>query len=124
MTVRDAAAPAGETGWMGAAYFGDRPTFNTNRTFLEVFLLDQDIDLYGRTLLVSFVDLVRGDKTFKGVDDLVVQMKTDCEDVRRILAERRGGRSLAAGAVAGARAVCEFGFSLPLVGRDKGWGSR
>ena len=88
VTVRDAAAPAGETGWMGAAYFGDRPTFNTNRTFLEVFLLDQDIDLYGRTLMVSFVDLVRGDKTFKGVDELVVQMKTDCEDVRRILAER------------------------------------
>ena len=86
--VRDAAAPAGTKAWMGAAYFGDRPTFNTNRTFLEVFLLDQDIDLYGRQLMVSFVDLVRGDKTFKGVEDLVAQMKTDCETVRNILQVR------------------------------------
>ncbi len=86
--VRDAAAAPGTKAWMGAAYFGDRPTFNTNRTFLEVYLLDQDIDLYGRTLMVSFVEVVRGDKTFKGVDDLVVQMKLDCEDVRRLLAGR------------------------------------
>jgi riboflavin kinase / FMN adenylyltransferase len=83
--VRDAAAPAGGPAWMGAAYFGDRPTFSTNRTFLEVYLLDQDIDLYGRILIVSFVDVVRGDKTFKGVDELVMQMKLDCADVRRIL---------------------------------------
>jgi riboflavin kinase / FMN adenylyltransferase len=87
--VRDAAADTNAPAWMGAAYFGDRPTFNTKRTFLEVFLLDQDIDLYGRTLLVSFVDVVRGDKTFSGVDDLVIQMKVDCEDVRRILTAAR-----------------------------------
>ena len=88
VTVRDAAAAHGSVDWQGAAYFGDRPTFNTKRTFLEVFLLDQDIDLYGRTLMVSFVDLVRGDKTFASVEELVVQMKADCTDVRRLLAER------------------------------------
>ena len=91
--VRDAAAVPGTKAWMGAAYFGDRPTFNTNRTFLEVYLLDQDIDLYGRTLIVSFVDLVRGDKTFKGVDDLVVQMKLDCGEVRTLLRERESQAS-------------------------------
>jgi riboflavin kinase / FMN adenylyltransferase len=73
--------------WQGAAYFGDRPTFNTNRTFLEVYLLDQDIDLYGRILMVEFVDMIRGDKTFKSVDELVTQMNQDCSDVRKILAE-------------------------------------
>ena len=87
--VRDAAAAPESKAWMGAAYFGDRPTFNTNRTFLEVYLLDQDIDLYGRVLMVSFVDVVRGDRTFKGVDDLVVQMKLDCEEVRRVLNGRQ-----------------------------------
>jgi riboflavin kinase / FMN adenylyltransferase len=84
VTVRDAANTAKQE-WQGAAYFGDRPTFNTNRTFLETFLLDQDIDLYGRTLIVSFIDMVRGDKTFKSVDELVTQMKIDCADVRKIL---------------------------------------
>lgn len=84
VTVRDAARPQ-DTVWQGAAYFGDRPTFNTNKTFLEVYLLDQDIDLYGRTLLVSFVDVVRGDKTFKSVEDLIAQMQIDCANVRKIL---------------------------------------
>jgi riboflavin kinase / FMN adenylyltransferase len=71
--------------WQGAGYFGDRPTFNTNRTFLEVYLLDQDIDLYGKTLVVNFVDLVRGDKTFSSIGDLIDQMKQDCDTVREIL---------------------------------------
>jgi riboflavin kinase / FMN adenylyltransferase len=88
VTVRDAAAAPGSIAWQGAAYFGDRPTFNTKRTFLEVFLLDQDIDLYGRTLMVSFVDLVRGDKTFASVEELVAQMQEDCVEVRRLLATR------------------------------------
>jgi riboflavin kinase / FMN adenylyltransferase len=87
--VHDAAAPLGTTPWQGAAYFGDRPTFNTNRTFLEVYLLDQDLDLYGKTLMVSFVDTVRGDKTFASVAALIEQMNADCARVREILAERR-----------------------------------
>jgi riboflavin kinase / FMN adenylyltransferase len=88
--VVDAEAPAGTKPWQGAAYFGDRPTFNTNRTFLEVHLLDQDIDLYGRTLLVSFADLIRGDKTFASVGELIEQMKRDCDQARAVL----GGRGM------------------------------
>jgi riboflavin kinase/FMN adenylyltransferase len=75
--------------WMGAGYFGDRPTFNTNRTFLEVHLLDQNIDLYGRQLMVSFVDLIRSDQSFTSVDALVAQMRNDCDAARRILTARR-----------------------------------
>jgi riboflavin kinase / FMN adenylyltransferase len=86
VNVRDVASPP-NLHWQGAAYFGDRPTFNTNRTFLEVYVLDQDIDLYGRTLMVSFVDMVRGDKTFKSVEELVAQMTIDCTTVRHILAQ-------------------------------------
>jgi riboflavin kinase/FMN adenylyltransferase len=84
--VRDAAAAPGTSAWKGAGYFGDRPTFNTDRTFLEVYLLGQDIDLYGRTLMVSFAGLIRGDKTFKSVSELIDQMKADCEAARELLA--------------------------------------
>jgi riboflavin kinase/FMN adenylyltransferase len=83
--VRAAGAGPGSVAWQGAAYFGDRPTFNTNRTFLETYLLDQDIDLYGQTLLVSFHDLIRGDKTFASVGELVDQMRADCDRARSIL---------------------------------------
>jgi riboflavin kinase / FMN adenylyltransferase len=86
VTARDSAAPSTTPCWQGAAYFGDRPTFDTKRTFLEVYLLDQNIDLYGKILMVNFVDLIRPDKTFKGVDDLVTQMHADCAEVRKVLA--------------------------------------
>ncbi len=75
--------------WMGAGYFGDRPTFNTNRTFFEVYLLDQTIDLYGRELTVQFVELIRPDQSFKSVEALVAQMKTDCDVARKILTARQ-----------------------------------
>jgi riboflavin kinase / FMN adenylyltransferase len=86
VSVRDAAARPGGPAWAGAAYFGDRPTFNTNRVFLETYLLGQDIDLYGRTLMVAFHDLIRGDKTFASVGELVTQMHGDCAEAARILA--------------------------------------
>ena len=86
VTARDSASPSTTPCWQGAAYFGDRPTFDTKRTFLEVYLLDQDIDLYGKILTVNFVDLIRPDKTFKGVDELVTQMHADCTEVRKVLA--------------------------------------
>ena len=75
--------------WMGAGYFGDRPTFNTNRTFLEVYLLDQTLDLYGRELMVSFVELIRPDQSFTSVEALVAQMKNDCDAARKILGQYR-----------------------------------
>jgi len=75
--------------WMGAGYFGDRPTFNTNRTFLEVYLLDQTLDLYGRQLMVSFVELIRPDRSFTSVDALIAQMKDDCTAARGILTSRK-----------------------------------
>jgi riboflavin kinase / FMN adenylyltransferase len=76
--VRDAAA-TGATAWHGAGYFGDRPTFDTGRTFLEVYLIDFDGDLYGRTLLVELVDVLRPDRRFASTAELTGQMRKDCE---------------------------------------------
>ena len=71
--------------YMGAGYFGDRPTFNTTRTFLEVYLLDFDGDLYGKILMVDFIDLIRPDKRFASVEELKAQMALDCGAVRERL---------------------------------------
>ncbi len=84
--VRDAKVP-GSVVWLGAGYFGDRPTFDTERTFLEVHLLDFDSDLYGRTLLVEFAALIRPDRRFESVEALVNQMNQDCVRARELLAE-------------------------------------
>ncbi|MCB1376901.1 MAG: bifunctional riboflavin kinase/FAD synthetase [Alphaproteobacteria bacterium] len=76
--VRDSAVK-GAIAWPGAGYFGDRPTFDTGRTFLEVFLIGFEGDLYGRTLMVEMVDLIRPDRRFDSIADLVAQMRKDCE---------------------------------------------
>jgi len=76
--VRDAAVK-GAPAWAGAGYFGDRPTFDTGRTFLEVYLIGFEDDLYGRQLFVEFIDLIRPDRRFSAVDELVTQMQADCQ---------------------------------------------
>ena len=77
--VRDAALK-GAIAWPGAGYFGDRPTFDTGRTFLEVYLIGFEGDLYGRQMLVEFVDLIRPDKRFGSIAELVSQMNADCAE--------------------------------------------
>ncbi len=86
--VRDAAGEA-QPVWSGAGYFGDRPTFDTGRTFLEVFLIGFEGDLYGRQMLVEFIDLIRPDKRFGSIDELVTQMTADCAAVAARLGELR-----------------------------------
>jgi riboflavin kinase/FMN adenylyltransferase len=71
--------------YQGAGYFGTRPTFASERTFLEVFLLDFSGDLYGQTLMVEFIALIRPDRKFDSIDDLVAQMAKDCEAARHHL---------------------------------------
>lgn len=69
----------------GAAYIGTRPTFATNRSFLEVHLLDFEGDLYGRELMVDLVSYLRPDQTFDGVEPLKRQMREDCASAARAL---------------------------------------
>jgi len=76
--VRDANLK-GAIAWPGAGYFGDRPTFDSGRTFLEVYLIGFEGDLYGRRLLVELVDLIRPDRRFASVAELTTQMSADCE---------------------------------------------
>lgn len=82
--VRDAHLKAAIS-WPGAGYFGDRPTFDTGRTFLEVYLIGFDGDLYGRQMLVEFIDLIRPDKRFGSIAELTDQMRNDCTDALAVL---------------------------------------
>jgi riboflavin kinase/FMN adenylyltransferase len=70
----------------GAAYLGTRPTFDDGKPVLEVFVLDFDGDLYGRTVAVEFVDYVRPDRKFDSAEALVAQMDRDVAAVRAMLA--------------------------------------
>lgn len=52
---------------------------------VETYLIDRDIDLYGRTLKVSFVERIRDEKKFSGVDELKAQIARDVGSARSIL---------------------------------------
>ena len=84
--VRDAAVKGGAA-WQGAGYFGDRPTFDSGRTFLEAYLIGFSGDLYGRTLMVELVDLLRPDRRFASIAELTAQMQEDCSAALQRLAE-------------------------------------
>lgn len=71
--------------WQGAGYIGYRPTFETDRLFLEVFIFDFDKDIYDQEIIVEFVDFIRPDKKFDGLPALLTQMKADCQDIRNRL---------------------------------------
>jgi len=75
----------------GAAYLGTRPTFDDGMPVLEVFLFDFDETIYGREIVVSFVDKVRDDRKFDSAEELVTQMQDDCAKARSILASDRAG---------------------------------
>jgi len=77
----------------GVANLGVRPTFEAGRS-VEVHLFDVDLDLYGETLRVGFVDRLRGEMRFDGVDDLVAQIRRDVDLGRSRLAEVRGDERL------------------------------
>jgi riboflavin kinase / FMN adenylyltransferase len=70
-----------------AVNVGVRPTFESGRgVLIETYLIDREEDLYGTELRVAFVERLRGEKRFSGVEELIAQMKIDVEDARRVCA--------------------------------------
>lgn len=72
---------------MGAASLGVRPMFGENRPNLETFLFDFKGDLYGQHLSIAFVDFLRPELKFDGLEALITQMDADCTRARAILSD-------------------------------------
>ena len=70
----------------GVANLGLRPTVGTPEPRLEAHLFDIDADLYGRHLRVAFVDFIRPEQKFAGLDALKAQIAEDARRAREILA--------------------------------------
>ncbi|HJQ58875.1 MAG TPA: bifunctional riboflavin kinase/FAD synthetase [Vineibacter sp.] len=90
-SVEDQAAPVWRN---GVANLGRRPTVGKLVENFEVHLFDFDGDLYGRTLRVQFIDFIRPEMKFAGLDALKAQIAADAQAARTILADDR--RSLSA----------------------------
>lgn len=75
----------------GVANLGIRPTFQGSAPRCEVHIFDFGEDLYGKLLDVEFVEFVRPERRFSGVEELRAAIARDCETVRRRLLVPQGG---------------------------------
>ncbi|MEX0620388.1 MAG: riboflavin biosynthesis protein RibF [Solirubrobacterales bacterium] len=72
-------------GMPAAVSIGLRPTFESELGVLvEVHLLDQDVDLYGQTLRVAFVERLREEERFDSREELIAQMDLDVKKTARV----------------------------------------
>jgi riboflavin kinase/FMN adenylyltransferase len=79
----------------GAANLGLNPTFRSDAALagaagrpplsLEVHLIDFAQDIYGRTLRVEFVERLRAERRFPGIDALKAAIADDVERAKKIL---------------------------------------
>ena len=67
---------------------GIAPTFERGESKVEAHLLDFDGDLYGLVVDVGFVEKVRDEKKFDGVEELKAQIGRDVETARGIMRAR------------------------------------
>lgn len=66
---------------------GIRPTFTPDKVEanVEAHLLNFDGDLYDQELKLSFIEHLRAEKKFNGVEELLTQIRTDIAKARRVL---------------------------------------
>jgi len=68
-----------------AVNVGVRPTFGGGDLLVEAFILDFDEDLYGEAITVEFVEYLRTEMKFDGIEALVAAMTNDVARARDIL---------------------------------------
>ncbi|BBD09521.1 bifunctional riboflavin kinase/FAD synthetase [Desulfovibrio ferrophilus] len=67
------------------ANIGYNPTFGNEALSVEVHIMDFDRNIYGHELRVQFVQRLRSEKKFNGIDELKAQIAHDTELGRKIL---------------------------------------
>lgn len=76
--------------WTSVTNLGIRPTINGREHRFETHILDfppdgESGDIYGDTLRVEFIERLRGEVRFDGLEALVAQIQLDIEQARQIL---------------------------------------
>lgn len=63
---------------------GSAPTFGGTAVRVEAHILDFEADLYDKTLDIGFLQRLRPEQKFSGVDELKAQIKYDVEQTREV----------------------------------------
>jgi len=63
---------------------GTAPTFGENELTIEAHILDFNQDIYGREMIIEFLEKIRDEKKFSGVEELKRQISEDIVTARSI----------------------------------------
>ena len=74
----------GKDTYAACTNIGVAPTFERRESRVEAYLLGFEGDLYGREVDVSFLERIREEKRFSGVEELKTQISRDVEAARRL----------------------------------------
>jgi riboflavin kinase / FMN adenylyltransferase len=69
----------------GMLYIGYRPTVGGTLKNIEVNIFDFDEEIYGETLTVEFISLLRNDTKFRDLETLKKQLEEDKQAALRVL---------------------------------------
>jgi len=81
----------GEQTFGAAANIGTNPTFGTGPLSLEAHIFGPCGDLYGKSIDLHFVQRLRGEKKFSGIEQLKARIAEDASLAKRILATPEAG---------------------------------
>ncbi|WP_419787349.1 bifunctional riboflavin kinase/FAD synthetase [Pseudodesulfovibrio sp.] len=73
--------------YKGVANIGINPTFGNDALSVEAHLLDFKGDLYGSNIRVHFVQRIRDERKFSGIDELKARIAKDTDLGRQILSQ-------------------------------------
>lgn len=77
-----------EGAWLeGMMNIGLRPTFEGEERVMEVHIFDFDAEIYGKSIQIRFIERIRDEMKFDGVDALVARLESDREAALDILGE-------------------------------------
>ncbi len=68
--------------FIGATNIGFNPTVNGKNLSIETNILDFDEDIYGEIIKIEFLERIRDEKKFSGIDELKKQLKKDVNFIR------------------------------------------
>lgn len=76
----------GNKRYPAVANIGVRPTFDETERTVEVHIFDFSEMIYGQTVHVEWVERLRAEQKFSGIDELMAQIHRDAAQARKILA--------------------------------------
>ncbi|MGH7785042.1 MAG: riboflavin kinase, partial [Candidatus Binatia bacterium] len=72
------------TRWLSVSNVGVNPTFGEGPRTIETFILDFAQDIYDESVKLSFVDRIREERKFAGIDALICQIQEDVKSARLV----------------------------------------